>query len=405
MAGKKIPCPCGSRKTYYQCCGKTSNVISLTQFRLRKVGENLRRKLGDYVGRHEFARDAAIAQELYFRHLDVGITDFDDDFLMERCFEWFIFDFRLPDGDRIIDKFKRDPSLSADEKVLLDGWSRVVNSLYEVKAVFPGKLFLEDLFSREQLVVADINAVREISPGFILYMRVLPVGNENEFSTSGLALPNNCRNKLLKRLFADAFRFWEKGNFAEDWKIYLRECSHVVNSMVMQVTVEPGLEWQDMEEVDFPDEEHYDHEFESGEQVMILEDFPWREVRYQCVARVVAEELYTHSYNYKQVNNALRLWYDYTSLERPSFRKPEAWVATIVYAVSRLEQDHRESQNTLAERYGVSPSTISDKYRSMCKILGLKDCDDRYSTCGRPDQIQRIKNTISFLSHFLFRRK
>lgn len=404
MSGGRLPCPCGSGKTYTQCCGKNTNVISLTQFRLCKVGLDLRRKLGDYVGRPEFARDATRAQDLYFRYLDANMDDFDDDFLMERYYEWFIFDFRLPDGDRIIDKFKRSPSLSADEKMLLDDWSRAPNSLYEVKAVFPGKLVLEDLFLRKQLVVTENNAVREINPGFILYMRILPVGEENEFSTSGLALPPSCRNILLKGLFIDASRFWEDENYTKDWYFYLRERSHIVNSMVMQLTIDPVLEWLDIEEEDYPEEE-CSREFELGYRCVVPEDFPWREPSYQKVAREVAEELFIYKYNCQQVSNALRLWYDYTSLERPSFRKPEAWVATLVYAVSRLEGDGRENQNTLAKRYGVSPSTISGKFRSMCKILGLKECDERYSTCGKSKNSGLVNNAISFLSHYLSKRK
>ncbi len=401
---KGIPCPCGSGKVYEDCCGKISNVVSLTQVRLRKVGQNLRRLLGDYVGRFEYSKDAARAQELYFRHLDVSINDFDDDFLMERCFEWFIFDFRLPDGERIIDKFKGSTSLTGDEKSLLTDWSRAANSLYEVKAVFPGQLFLEDILMHNRVVVSDVNAVREISPGFILYMRVLPVGEENEFSTSGLALPGSCKNILLKKLFADACRFWDSHNYHEDWNLYLRERSHVVNSIIMQITVDSGM--------DLPEEGNAEAQLENLLQAIDIdencaspEDFPWREVRYRRVAQEVAEELYSFRYNYRQVSNALRLWYDYSSLERPSFRKPEAWVAAIIYALSRLERDYRENQSSLAERYGISPSTISGKYRSICKILGLKDFDERYSTCGKSDKLCRVGNNVSFLSHYLSKRK
>ncbi len=404
LAKKSMPCPCGSGVEYEVCCGSTSNVVSLTQVRLRKVGQKLRRLLGDYVGRYEFAKDASRAQELYFRHLDVSINDFDDDFLMERCFEWFIFDFRLPDGDRIIDKFKRLTTLSDDEKFLLECWSRAANSLYEVKAVYPGKLFLEDLLLRDQLVVTDVNAVKEINPGFILYMRILPVGDENEFSTSGLALPSNCRSILLKKLFADAFHFWENRNHQEDWKFYLRERSHVVNSVVMQITTDSGLEWLD-EDCEEGRPEQLFQEIEFNSHCKVPEDFPWREARYQRVAREVAEELYTFRYDSQQVSNALRLWYDFTSLERPAFRKPEVWVAAIVYTVSRLEKDDRENQISLAERYGISASTISGKCRSIRKILNLKDCDERYSTCGKSDSIRRVSNTISFLSHYLSKRK
>lgn len=423
MAAGYIYCPCGSGKMYEDCCGKFSNVISLNQLRMRRTGRSLRRKLGDYVGRKEFSGEASRAQELYFQHLDVSIADFGDDFLMERCFEWFVFDFKLHDGERVISKFQRGSSLTRDEKLLLGEWVRAVNGLYEVKAVLPEKLFLEDIITREQIIVMDVNVVKRISPGYILYMRVLQVGVENEFSTSGFALPNYCKKILIKKLFSDALRFWEKRNSPEDWNIYLRERSHIVNGMVMQMTAESDLDWfseedeeNNNEEMDASDatllnesDEYHNMDDFLNARCIAAEDFPWREKRYQHVARVLAKELHNQSFNCQQVGNALRLWYDYTSLERPSFRKNEAWVATIMYAVSRLEPGHRQSQNSLAKKYGVSSSTISDKYRSMCKILGLRECDERYSTyydnVDQHNDDQQADNTVFFLSHYLAKRR
>lgn len=388
MSGWKIPCPCGSGKRYEQCCGKASNVVYLNQARLRKVSRNLRRRLGDYVNRREFNRDAVRAQELYFKHMGDNAPEFDEEFLLERCFEWFIFDFRLPEGDRIIERFSRSAVLSEDEKHLLRAWAQSPNSLYLVKAVMPHKLLLEDLLLRRTLVVTDSSAAKELEPGYVLYMRVLPVGLENEFSTGGLALPPESREILLQRIYHDAARFWRTGNFARDWRLYLQERSHVVNGMILQVTADPR-----------PAEKEHDIECTPAAP----EDFPWRKSCYKQVARSMVEELYAFKYSCHQVNNALRLWYDFTSLEQPSFRKPETWVAALVYTVSRLEGDYRQNQHSLADRYGVSPSTISDKYRSICQILGLEKHDKRYSTGSNQVQKRGAKNTVTYLwRHLLF---
>ena len=43
----------------------------------------------------------------------------------------------------------------------------------------------------------DLNAAAEIDVGSILFMRVLKVGEEYEFSTSGLALPCEYGEQLL----------------------------------------------------------------------------------------------------------------------------------------------------------------------------------------------------------------
>lgn len=390
-------CPCGSGFLYNDCCGKSTNVVSLAQVRWRKTGQLLRRKLGEYIDSAELSKDAYRAQEIYFRYIDFEINDFDNDFLMERCFEWFIFDYRLPEGDRVIERFQTMSFLNKEEKNLLNNWSNAINGLYEVKTVFPGKgLILEDILSKNQLMVMDSNAVKETDCGSILYMRVLPVGNENEFSTSGLALTSSCRDKLIKRLSHDANRYWERVNSCRDWNIYLRERSHIVNSIVMKMTVYPGFDWLEQEESDYDSSCLNCNETEALHSLMLLSDvFPWREICYRNVARAAAKELYCLNYNHRQVSNAMRMWYDYTCSQSPNFRKPEVWVATIIYAVCKLEQDNRQNRNTLAEKFSISPSTISGKYRSLSDVLGLEKGYKQYSS----------SSNIAFLSQLFLKRK
>ena len=94
-------CPCGSGKPYLECCGSDGKCVSLDQQRWRRAGKELRRKLGEYADQPSLCWDASKAQEMYLGCMDEKLMLKDDDFTMERCFEWFIFDFSTHKGTTI----------------------------------------------------------------------------------------------------------------------------------------------------------------------------------------------------------------------------------------------------------------------------------------------------------------
>ena len=82
----------------------------------------------------------------------------------------------------------------------------------------------------------DLNAAAEIDVGSILFMRVLKVGEEYEFSTSGLALPGEYGEQLLERLYRDRQEYYcEKNMEPRSWITYFKERAHVVNAIVMEL--------------------------------------------------------------------------------------------------------------------------------------------------------------------------
>ena len=73
----------------------------------------------------------------------------------------------------------------------------------------------------------DLNAAAEIDVGSILFMRVLKVGEEYEFSTSGLALPCEYGEQLLERLYQRPSEYyWEKNTEPRGWVTYFKERAH-----------------------------------------------------------------------------------------------------------------------------------------------------------------------------------
>lgn len=485
-------CPCGSGKLYRNCCAGSDKVVFLEQYRWRRIGHELRRKLGEFADSQDFAREALKAQEIYLSCLDPELVDRDDEFTMERCFEWFIFDYILPSGLTIIETFRQNPELSEREQILLEHWAAARISLFEVMQVIPGKgVVLRDLLQKKEFRVHDVNATVELQPGAILLMRLLKVGDEYEFSTSGLALPGFCKDILLKKLRRDlrAYARKRKATVKEVLNDYLKEHSHLINSMVVEMGFNYALsclveDGGDETGGDFLDrisariaqqiteailDEYYDrwidkpvpalggktpreacltaegrarleemfHELElvetrrelngepsydlqkvrrklgllpsgpntgdgeepAGEHFKTPEDYQWPEVTHANVARGVVEDLRERGYDPGQVQGALHLWHDYCSRVRPTFRKPELWVATVVYAMSRLECDHRISQHELARQYGVAASSISANFRAMCRALDLVAYDSRYSTRRSP--LTGLKETDPLLAHIL----
>lgn len=238
MPGAENKCPCGSGKPYGACCG-ASKVTSLEQVRWRRAGQELRRKLGEFADQPTFAWDAARSQELYLGSLNQQLIDQQDDFTMERCFEWFIFDYKMSSGHTVIETYREEQAyaLERQERALLNDWCHSRISLYEVLSVVPGEgLTLRDLLCHGEYFVRDMNAASEIVTGSVLLIRVLKVGDEHEFSTSGLALPAASKIPLLNYIIRDMEEYnKEKKPEKRTLTNYLKERAHKINARVMEM--------------------------------------------------------------------------------------------------------------------------------------------------------------------------
>lgn len=487
--GNETQCPCGSGEKASLCCGD-SKVIFLHQARWRKLGYLLRKKLGEFADRQAFAREAARAQELYLGFIDAEHFDIEDQFIMERCFEWYIFDHTFA-GGTILKKFAGTTGLTDQEIQLLVDWDAARISFYEVIEVKESKsLVIKCLIGGQIYEVCDAAASQGMEKEAIILMRLLKVGDQYEFSTSGLALPHFCKEPLLKSLRRHYKKYCTSRSLdpQKSWPLFLRERSHLINGWVMEAGYAaensrwPGeLEvsdqlWEMVEEEQGPEESprhnissriaqritesfwdqyykewvakpmlalgdkspleacrtpegrgkvqellaelekvedervsngetHYDidnvrlmlgiqepNAGSRGKGVLLpfkralpdADQYSWRQPRHAQVAQSVVRELSSLGFTSGQQQGALALWHDYCEVENPGLRKESLWVASVIYAISRVEFDEDINQQQLANRYGVSASAISLNFRSLCKALGLSIFDQRYSTRSLP---------------------
>ena len=436
---------------YPECCGVDEKVVSLEQVRWRKVGRDLRRKLGEFAEEPQFIEETGKAQDYYFNSLDEDLID--DDFTMERCFEWFIFDYRI-NGDRTLSKVYSDlPDLSYHEKMLLADWFNSRISLYEVLKVYPKKsLIIKDIVAGQQIHVRDSSVAAEVEVGNILLMRVLKVGKEYEFSTSGLALPAAAKPFLIIKIHDDIQELYEKNKFQKPmvWEDYLHSRSHIINSWVIDIGLYAGLpdirhsskaketnfnifklpeyNVENMleniyEYITFMSPENTDFNINSpvlrenkyqgkliGKKFIkkagitlqkfdVHEGFKWERQIYTEVAVQLVDILHKKEYDLSQQEGAVCMWFDFCSKEKPVFRKASTWSVTLVYAVARLELDKGVHQSTLAKEYGVASSTISNNFRSLCRALDLVAFDRRYFTQDSP--LTELKKVDPLLAEIL----
>lgn len=413
-------CPCGSGKKYEECCGKYDKVISLAQVKWRRASTQLRRRLAAFAEEAVFIREASRAQELFFREIDHDLCTVDEDFIIERCFEWFIFDYRLPNGSRLIELFKEDfvDKLPLTEALLLLLWQEAYCSFYEVKAVFPNRGFLvENLLDGKRYRVRETGTPGDITLGSILFIRLLKVGEEYEFSTSALGLPASRKAELLEWVYQDHLRWRrvnrETGDLA--WAFYLRAQAHKINAEVIRLALgthrEPpgkkvpeqtirhlisllesdllrqvcrrGETREQIEELlllldNDEDVERVRQQLGIGQPRRLKREavkgpggFSWPQPQYAEVARLVISGLKKLGYGDEDIRGALRLWYDFCWLEKPYLKKPAAWAAAIIYTTGRLK-GRKISQSEIAAQNGVAVSSLSANFRVLCQTLKLR---------------------------------
>lgn len=493
MPGTEKSCPCGSGKPFDRCCGRRKVFYSLDQVRWRRAGQDLRRSLSQFADQPALAWDATCAQDLYLGCLDQSLVDREDDFIMERCFEWFIFDYKLTSGRTVIETFRKEQSASLDERqaLLLREWVHSRISLYEVTAVLPEEgITIKNMLDPGEVKISDINAPGEIEAGSVLLIRLLKVGNEYEFSTSGLALPAGYKEPLLKKLWQDREQYaGERRTNVRGWGPYLKDRAHMINAWIMSLggpeprpgrdseekkgverrTVLPIASWREVLDAVKKEgcfgliEETKDaagifrqataavlgkpYRSKDPEQAGKLSDpaanqssggakaflrpvignliltprfiivsagspdrlsecnsllrnlfqeiivgeishnthgkvsnYSWADPRYSIVATAVRDGMQALGYSLNQQEYAVKMWFDFCSIERPSIRKASVWTAAVIYAFSRVESDSGLRQRDLADRYGLAPSTLSYRFRLLRKSLKLVANDRRYST-------------------------
>ena len=141
--------------------------------------DSLLQKLVHFSTRRSLAPEFERALELFFNRTSAPVQILaSDDPELGDFDEWYINDFALADGQRLIDHFVEEigPKLPVAEAELLATWRQINRQrLFEVQSAQPGVgLVVRDLLSEEELTIYDRSASRTVRRWTVMLARTYP---------------------------------------------------------------------------------------------------------------------------------------------------------------------------------------------------------------------------------------
>jgi len=98
------------------------------------------------------------------------------------------------------------------------------------------------------------------------------------------------------------------------------------------------------------------------------------------VETLVTQEMTSQALPLEVAGAAVQMWLEYRICigRRPLvIRKPETWASALDYTVRKINF-HELPQREIADRYGVSPSTVRAYHNDLIQALDIMPCDYRY---------------------------
>jgi len=101
------------------------------------------------------------------------------------------------------------------------------------------------------------------------------------------------------------------------------------------------------------------------------------------VERLFVRGMEGSDFGVPEIVRAVRLWREFKQTTDLRYQRPEVYAAAVEY-IMVLFGFYGDSQSSIGERYGVSPSSISSRWREIEAALGLSQFDARYSVHEDP---------------------
>lgn len=206
------------------------------------AAEEVREKLGRFAGRPRFNDEFEEAFEFFFgesvEHLQETLEE--DDF--ERFMEWFVYDYRLANGHRLIEIFdlEHGSDLSRPARRILKGWEQSNLTLLELHdRIDDTCIFVDVLTGQRYEVAAD-----SVHPGMLRWSlvisRPLHVGATWELSSAQTVLPAVAKEPLLALLRGEYRR---QRHVQGDLPVvrFLREQGFLFNDLLVEVDVDSSI--------------------------------------------------------------------------------------------------------------------------------------------------------------------
>lgn len=343
---RNMPCPCGSGLKYKKCCGNTkAEFPAVVVQELKQIQKDVmefaftehKQTIDQFLNQYSFLADLdESAQKICVFNLGV----------------WGVFSQPLAEGGlTIFEDYLRQKgadNLRSQTKEAVQSWKHLAPALLQVKQIADGAVRFEDAVSNKEITIKM--SVKREGPFIGEYVLGFPIqlGGHTEFFLQFTIYPRKMAEEIKNRVTEELERFTGEGGAAER---FMREDFHRLLMRLCQKE-EPAskpapreIEWaNDMER----------------ETALVLE-------------KGMLEAGHPETF----VSWAIGVWKSYCAKKSPSIKKTEAFAAALEYFINTVSKSEKVvSQAKLAKKYGVSASTVSNRFKDI--EAALKDDLDHH---------------------------
>ncbi|WFA05616.1 SEC-C metal-binding domain-containing protein [Bacillus sp. HSf4] len=333
------PCPCGSGLKYKKCCGsKEAGFPSVAVQELKQVQKDVmefaftehKETIDQFLNEYTFLSDLEqSAQKICVFNLGV----------------WGVFSQPLAEGGLTIfeDYLQRKGAsiLRSQTKEAVQSWKKMSPAFMRVKHFTEAGVRFEDAVTHEEVTV-KMNVKRE-GPFVGEYVLGFPikVASHTEFFLQFTIYPAKMADVLQSRLKEALDRFTGEGGAKE--QLMREDFPHVLMKLCRQD----------------------DNTSQSASQEM-----EWANDMEKETAGVIRKGMLEEGHSESFVCWAVGVWKSYCDKKAPIIKKTEAFAAALEYFVNTVSKSEKSvSQAKLAKKYGVSASTVSNRFKDIESVL------------------------------------
>lgn len=200
-----------------------------------EAADDLRAKLSRYASRPRFNEEFEEAFAFFFGE---GPDEMQDDLeasAFNRFMEWFIYDYRLSNGHRLIELFAMEHAIKLNSRAhqLLGEWSKSCFTLLQIKQIGSENIITNDLLLGGQFTLRFPSAKSvegTLAVGHLLVGRPIKVGDIWELPAGVTVLPGHLTDHVIQLIRGEYRRYHR--NRTGSWYEFLHDQGFVFNDLI-----------------------------------------------------------------------------------------------------------------------------------------------------------------------------
>ncbi|MCF6136561.1 SEC-C metal-binding domain-containing protein [Pseudalkalibacillus berkeleyi] len=346
--GRNDQCNCGSGKKYKKCCLKKDNIL----IGMQKEEELVAPILSDLIKYSAKHYQRSFESKMAERLPEIINTEQQYlEYIMPPIFQWGIFNLPLAsNGETPFESYITKRRIPKNQLELLLKWKTELPSIFRITHQSNGYTHLTDFWSNEERIVKMGDLPEEITDGSTYLLNSLLPGEHQSFLSG---LPQFITFELLDDVVNKIESLRNEQSPNQALETYYPEVTFYIYELLYAYEEDYNEDYEDSE----GNNDNEDKPLTSEEQAVL-------EVYRKLTNQTLSEQVH---------QKVTALWSGYCEHHKPVITKPETYAAALEYLGHHHFQGEdpqaKTTQKELANKYGVSPGTISTRKKAFTEYL------------------------------------